>query len=95
LQGAESQVRTVRKNLHIAQSRQKSYADHRIRELSIEVGDYIYLKVLPMRGLRYFKVRDKVAPRYIGPFKITKESEEFLNFFSNRSNLGARFILIG
>jgi hypothetical protein len=56
LQDAERQVRTVRENLRIAQSRQKSYANHRRRELSFEVGDLVYLKVSPMRGLQGFKV---------------------------------------
>jgi hypothetical protein len=51
LQEAEKQVRMVRENLWIAQSRQKSYADHRQREVGFEVGDYMYLKVSPMRGL--------------------------------------------
>jgi hypothetical protein len=51
LQEAERQVHMVRENLWIAQSRQNSYADHRMRELSFEVGDYMYLKVSPMRGL--------------------------------------------
>jgi hypothetical protein len=41
----------VRENMWIAQSRQKSYVDHRRGELSFEVGDYVYLKVLPMIGL--------------------------------------------
>jgi hypothetical protein len=56
LQEAEKQVRMVRENLRVAQSRQKSYADHRRRELSFDVGDFVYLKVSPMRGLRHFKV---------------------------------------
>jgi transposase InsO family protein len=56
LEEAEKQVRMVRENLCVAQSRQKSYADHRRRELSFEVGDFVYLKVSPMRGLRRFKV---------------------------------------
>jgi hypothetical protein len=47
----------VRENLRFAQSRQKSYTDHRRRELSFEVGDFVYLKVSPMRGLRHFKVQ--------------------------------------
>jgi hypothetical protein len=51
LQEAENQVHMVRENLRVVQSRQKSYADHRRRELSFEVGDFIYLKVSPMRGL--------------------------------------------
>jgi hypothetical protein len=37
LQEVEKQVRMVRENLRVAQSRQKSYADHRRRELSFEV----------------------------------------------------------
>jgi hypothetical protein len=36
--------------------RQKSYTDHRRRELSVEVGNFVYLKVSAMRGLRRFKV---------------------------------------
>jgi hypothetical protein len=60
----------------VPQSRQKSYADHRRRELSFEVGDFVYLKMSPMRGLRHFKVRGKLAPRLIGPFKILEQRDE-------------------
>jgi hypothetical protein len=48
LQEAEKQVRMVRENLQFKQSRQKSYADHRRRELSFEVRDFVYLKLSPM-----------------------------------------------
>jgi hypothetical protein len=54
LQEAEKQVRMVRENLCVTQSRQKSYANHRRRELSFKVGDFVYLKVSPMRGLCRF-----------------------------------------
>jgi hypothetical protein len=76
LQETEKQVCMVRENLWVAQSRQNSYADHRRRELSFEVGDFIYLKVLPMRGLRCFKLRDKLTPRFIEPFKVTEKRGE-------------------
>jgi hypothetical protein len=76
LQEAEKQVRMVRENLWIVQSRQKSYVGHRRRELSFEVGDFVYLKVSPMRGLCHFKVWGKLAPRFIGPFKITEKRGE-------------------
>jgi transposase InsO family protein len=56
LQEAEKQVRMVRENLQVAQSRQKSNADHRRRELIFEVGDFVYFKVSPMRGLHRFMV---------------------------------------
>jgi hypothetical protein len=75
LQEVEKQVCMVRENMWVTQSRQKSYADH-IRELSFEVGDCVYLKVSPMRGLRCFKVRGKLAPRFIGPFMITEKRGE-------------------
>jgi hypothetical protein len=55
---------------------QNSYTDHRRRELSFEVGDFVYLKVSPMRGLRHFKVRGKLTPRFIGPFKILEKRVE-------------------
>ena len=67
---AEEQVWVIRQNLKAARSRQKSYANVRRRELVFHVGDFVYLKVSPMRGLKRFKVKGKLAPRYIGPFKI-------------------------
>jgi hypothetical protein len=76
VQEAEKQLRMIRENLRITQSRQKSYADHRRRELSFEVRDFVYLKVSPMRGLHHFKVRGKLAPRFIGPFKILEKRGE-------------------
>ena len=41
---AEQMVQAVRENLRIAQSRQKSYADGKRRDLTFSVGDYVYLK---------------------------------------------------
>jgi hypothetical protein len=60
----------VHESWKVAQSRQKSYVDKRRRDLSFEIGDFIYLKVSPMRGTRRFMVKGKLAPRYVGPFKI-------------------------
>jgi hypothetical protein len=70
LRNAENQVRMIRENLRVARSRQKSYADNRRRDLSFEVGDYVYLKVSPMRSVKRFNMKGKLAPRYVGPFKI-------------------------
>jgi hypothetical protein len=76
LREAERQIQVVRENLQLAQSRQKSYVDHRRRNLSFEVGDFVYLKVSLMRGLFRFKIRGKLAPRYIGPFEILEQRGE-------------------
>ena len=69
LRDVEEQLRMIRDNLRVAQSRQRSYADTRRRELVFEIGDYVYLKVSPMRSVRRFNMKGKLAPRYIGPFK--------------------------
>jgi hypothetical protein len=66
----------IRENLRVTQSRQKSYADKRRRDLSFEVGDFVYLKFSPMRGTRRFKVKGKLAQRYVGPFKIIDRKGE-------------------
>jgi hypothetical protein len=36
----------------------------------------VYLKVSPMTGLRHFKVRGKLTPRFIGPFMILEKRGE-------------------
>jgi hypothetical protein len=53
-----------------AQSHQKSYADKRRRPLIFEVSDYVYLKVSPMKKVQWFGVKRKLAPRYVGQYKI-------------------------
>jgi hypothetical protein len=65
----------IRENLKVAQSRQKSDAD-KTRDLSFEVGDFVYLKVSTMRGTCRFNVKGKLAPRYVRPFKIVDRKGE-------------------
>ena len=76
LRDAEEQVRKIRDNLRVAQSRQKSYADTRRRDLAFEIGDYVYLKVSPMRSVRRFNMKGKLAPRYVGPFRTLRRRGE-------------------
>jgi hypothetical protein len=76
LKDAEKQVQMVCESLKVAHSRQKSYADKRRRDLSFESGDFVYLKVSPMRGTHRFRVKGKLAPRYVRPFKIIDRKGE-------------------
>jgi hypothetical protein len=76
LKDEEKQVQMVHEGLKVAQSRQKSYADKRTRDLSFEIRDFVYLKVSPMRGTHRFRVKGKLAPRYVGPFKIISRKGE-------------------
>jgi hypothetical protein len=70
LQEAEEKVCMIREHLKAAHSRQKSYSDRRRRELTFHIGDFVYLRVLPLKGMQRFQIKGKVAPRYIGPFKV-------------------------
>jgi hypothetical protein len=67
---AEEKVKIIQNNLKTAQSRQNSYADIRRRPLQFQVGDFVYLRVSPTRGIQRFGVKGKLAPRYIGPIEI-------------------------
>jgi hypothetical protein len=67
---AEDKVALICKRFLEAQSRQKSYADNRRRELSFEEGNFVYLKVSPMRGVKRFQAKGKLAPRFIDPYPI-------------------------
>jgi hypothetical protein len=54
------------------QSRQKSYADRRRRPLEFQVGDYVYLKVTPMKKKR-FGIKKKITARFVGPYRIIEK----------------------
>jgi hypothetical protein len=66
----EEKVKIIQSNLKAAQSRQKSYTDKRRKPLQFEVGDFVYLRVSPTRGVQRFGMKGKLAPRYVGPFEI-------------------------
>nr|CAD40007.3 OSJNBb0052B05.10 [Oryza sativa Japonica Group] len=76
LREAEEKVKIIRERLRVAQSRHKSYADNRRRDLSFDEGDYVYLRVTPLRGVHRFHTKGKLAPRFVGPYKIVSRRGE-------------------
>src|SRR4051812_40726334 len=60
LRQADEQVQLIRDRLKTAQSRQKSYSDRKRRDLTFQLGDFVYLHVTPLKGMQ----------RLIGPFKV-------------------------
>jgi hypothetical protein len=75
LKDAEKQVQMVRECLKVLNLGRRAM---QIKEgdLSFEIRDFVYLKISPMRGTRRFRVKWKLAPRYVGPFKIIDRKGE-------------------
>ena len=70
IRDTSEKVSLIRQRLFMAQSWQKSYADVQRRPLEFKVGDHVFLKVIPKRGVVRFNKREKLSPRFIGPFEI-------------------------
>ena len=73
---SEQKVKLIRDRLKVAQSRQKSYADSKRKETVYEVGDRAYLRVSPLRGTKHFGVKGKLAPRFVGPYRVLEHMGE-------------------
>src|SRR4051812_39939730 len=73
---AEEQVRIVLDRLKATQSRQKSYYNRHHRQESYNLDEKAYLRVTPLKGTQRFGIKGKLAPRYIGPFRILAKRGE-------------------
>ena len=73
---SEQKVKLIRDRLKVAHSRQKNYPDSKRKEIVYEVGDRVYLRVSPLRGVKRFGVKGKLAPRFVGPYKILERMGE-------------------
>ncbi|GJR28724.1 putative nucleotidyltransferase, ribonuclease H [Tanacetum coccineum] len=81
-------VAVAKEKLKEARSRQKSYADKHRRDLEFQVGDRVFLKVSPFRGVKRFGIKGKLSPRFIGPEGC--DIQEELKFW-DQGQLGLRF----
>ena len=70
IRDTSEKVSLIRHRLLMAQNWKKSYADVRRRPLEFEVGDHVFLKVMPKRGVVRFGKRGKLSPRFIRIFVI-------------------------
>ena len=73
VQDIVEKIKLIRDRIKTAQSRQKSYADNRRRELEFQTGDHVFLKMSSTKGVYCFGIKDKLSPRYIGPFEILEK----------------------
>ncbi|XP_070007877.1 uncharacterized protein [Nicotiana sylvestris] len=76
VQDALDKVKIIQDSLCIAQSRQKSYADSKVRDVVFMVGERFLLRVSPMKGVMRFGKKGKLSPRYIGHFEMLERVGE-------------------
>jgi hypothetical protein len=70
IQDMKDKISIIRRRMLTAQSRQKSYTDKHRRQLEFNVGDLVYLKGSPMKGVMRFGKKGKLSPRFVGPFEV-------------------------
>nr|GEW29897.1 putative reverse transcriptase domain-containing protein [Tanacetum cinerariifolium] len=71
-----AKVAVAKEKLKEAHTRQKSYADRHHRSLEFQLGDHVFSKVSPARGVKRFGIKGKLSPRFIGPFEILDRVED-------------------
>ena len=70
------QVCIIRQSMRAAKDRQNSYANQRRRPLDFQVGDKLFLRVFSTRSVMRFGKKDKLSPRFIGPYEILERIGE-------------------
>ncbi|XP_070056983.1 uncharacterized protein [Nicotiana tomentosiformis] len=73
---ALEKVKLIQDRLHTTQFRLKSYADWNIRDVAFMVGERVFIRVSPMKGVMRFRKKGKLSPRYISPFEILEKIGE-------------------
>ncbi|KAL0548767.1 hypothetical protein IC582_013237 [Cucumis melo] len=73
VQSTNEAIQKIRARMQAAQSRQKSYADVRRKDLEFDVGDKVFLKVALMKGVLRFERKGKLSPRFVRPFEILEQ----------------------
>ena len=66
----EEKVQIIQQRLKVASDRQRSYANLKRKDIEYEVGDKVFLKVSPWKKILFFGRKEKLSPRFIGPYEI-------------------------
>ncbi|XP_070013213.1 uncharacterized protein [Nicotiana sylvestris] len=76
VQDALDKVKLNQEWYHMAQSRQKIYADRKVRDVSYMVGEKVLLKVSPIKGVMRFGNKGMLSPGFIVPFEVLQRIKE-------------------
>ncbi|XP_062108437.1 uncharacterized protein LOC133819249 [Humulus lupulus] len=70
VQRTNETIEKIRDRMLAYQSRQKSYANPKRRDIEFQIGDYVFLRVSPLRGVKWFGNKAKLKPMFVGAFEI-------------------------
>nr|GEY91265.1 putative reverse transcriptase domain-containing protein [Tanacetum cinerariifolium] len=73
VQVTTEKISQIKDRLKATCDSQKSYADKRRKPLEFNVGDYVFLKVSPWKGVVCVGKKGKVPPRFVRPFEIIEK----------------------
>nr|GEV16918.1 putative reverse transcriptase domain-containing protein [Tanacetum cinerariifolium] len=73
VQETTEKILQIKDRLKAARDYQKSYADKRRKPLKFSICDHVLLKVSSWKGVVRFEKKEKLAPRFIGPFEIIEK----------------------
>ncbi|CAH9099513.1 unnamed protein product [Cuscuta epithymum] len=67
-------IKELKQNLAMAQNRMKQQADKNRRDVQLEVGDRVFLKIQPYKMKSLAKrLNQKLSPRFYGPFEVIEK----------------------
>ncbi|TYK27997.1 putative DNA/RNA polymerases superfamily protein [Cucumis melo var. makuwa] len=70
VQVTSDNIKLIRENLKIAKDRQKSYADKQRRDLEFQIGEQVFLKLSPWRGVLRFGRKDPSHVLQVQPIEL-------------------------
>ena len=73
IQETEEKVKMIRERLKVVIDRHKSYVDMKRKDIRYEVGEKVFLKVLPWKKVMIFGKKVKLSPRFIGPYEVIEK----------------------
>ena len=66
-------MKMIRERLKVSTNRQKSYANMKRKDVRYEIGEKVFLKVLPWKKVMRFGRKGKLSPRFIGPYEVIEK----------------------
>ena len=66
-------IKMIQEKMKIAQSRQKIYHDKRRKDLSVEKGDHVFLRVTLVTGVGLILKSRMLTPRFTNPYQISNK----------------------